>query len=171
MSFEQTRQLVFADKNQAIFAPLSQTMALVTNAAMITSSMDLYSALATSTYSNIVPWLQARFNAFDTRVDNISSSGLGYLNYSLLSSMIPGSYVAASGRLFYSILSDYTFTGATTTALFQSTGYTDQDLLFNFDAGSFLNNYSYGNGEGIGSSYYHRLGAYPEDGSAISRLD
>lgn len=137
-------------------------------------SSSLYSALATSTYSNLIPWLEARFNSFDRRVDNISDSGLGYLNYSLLSNMIPGSYVAASGRLFYSIFSNPfgLFTNATTSSLLQSTGYTDQDLLFNFDAGSFMNTYSPGMGNlGIGSSYFHRLGAYPEYGTSNTRLD
>lgn len=136
-------------------------------------SPSLHSALATSTYSNLNSWLEARFNAFDRRVDNISDSGLGYLNYSLLSSMIPGSYVAASGRLFYSIFSNpFNFTSATTTSLLQSTGYTDTDLLFNFDAGSFISDYTPGQGNtGIGTSFSSRLGAYPEYGATSSRLD
>jgi hypothetical protein len=139
-----------------------------------TVSSSLYSALATSTYSNLIPWLEARFNAFDRRVDNISDSGLGYLNYPLLSSMIPGSYVAASGRLFYSIFSNPfgQFTSTTTNFLLQSAGYTDSDLLFNFDAGSFINNYTPGQGNrGISTSYLHRLGAYPEYGTVNAQLD
>jgi hypothetical protein len=88
--------------------------------------------------------------------------------------MIPGSYVAASGRLFYSIFSNPfgQFTSTTTNFLLQSAGYTDSDLLFNFDAGSFINNYTPGQGNrGISTSYLHRLGAYPEYGTVNAQLD
>ena len=41
------------------------------------------------------------------------------------------------------------FTSTTTNSLLQSTGYTDSDLFFNFDAGSFINNYTSGQLSGV----------------------